>query len=93
MWQLEFANNVFIGQGAKLGPTEICWDSSEGKFVLDEDKCLNDADEADYDYEIGDETSDSDCELDAFTAEDLSLCGPVFHDDNRYTFRKRARNS
>jgi hypothetical protein len=92
MWQLEFANNVFIGQGAKLGPTEICWDSSEGKFVLDEDKCLNDADEADYDYEIGDETSDSDCELDAFTAEDLSLCGPV-HDDNRYTFRKRARNS
>jgi hypothetical protein len=65
----------------QLWPTEICWDSSESKFELDDYTCLNDADEKDNDYELGDETSD------------LSLCGPVVHDDNRYTFRKRARNT
>ncbi len=93
MWQLEFANNVFIGPGAKLGPTEICWGSSESKFVFGEHTCLHDVDDHDNDYELVDDTSDSDDELDAFTADDLSLCGGVVHDDYRYTFRKRARNT
>jgi hypothetical protein len=33
MWQLEFANNIFIAKAGILGPTQICWDSVASTFV------------------------------------------------------------
>jgi hypothetical protein len=93
MWQLEFANNVFIAKSGILGPTEICWDSAESRFVLDEHTSNNDVDDEDDGYVSGDADSGSDAELDMFTADDLTLCHAVIHDRNRYIFRKRVLNT
>jgi hypothetical protein len=91
MWQLEFANNLFIGKGAVLGPTQICWDNSASTFVLDGDRISDDEDNDDEDYEVGDDSSCSDGDLDAFCVEDLTLSNSnVIDEQTRYAFRKRA---
>jgi hypothetical protein len=33
MWQLGFANNIFIGKGGVLGPSEVEWDANAGCFM------------------------------------------------------------
>ncbi len=91
MWQLEFANNLFIAKGGILGPTQIRWDSLESTFVLDADILNDDEDNNDEDYQGADDASGSDDDLDAFTAEDMTLCDSTVNDvEARHSFRKRA---
>jgi hypothetical protein len=93
MWQLEFANNLFIGKGGMLGTTEICWDSSTASFMTDDDVAIdeNQADNDDYEYVY--DTSDTDSDIDAtLTPEDLGLCLPLCDEITRYSFRKRPHD-
>ena len=78
MWQLEFANNLFIAEGCKLGPSEIAWDASAACFVdlPCEDNVVCDSGD-DGDFSGGSGSSDSDSELEAYTCEDESLCAAV----------------
>jgi hypothetical protein len=89
MWQLGFANNLFVGKGELLGPSEINWDSASGSFIAKEE--LGDADDDnDDDFDYDSEATDSDCDLDELTPEDLSICDTeVNDDDGRYAMRKR----
>ncbi len=91
MWQLEFANNLFIAKGGILGPTQIRWDNLTSTFVLDADILNDEEDNDDKDYQGSDDASGSDGDLDAFTAEDMTLCNSTVNDEEaRYSFRKRA---
>jgi hypothetical protein len=89
MWQLGFANYLFVGKGGLLGPSEINWDSASGSFIGKEE--LGDADDDnDDDFDYASENTDSDCDLDELTPEDLSICDTeVIDDDGRYAMRKR----
>ena len=93
MWQLEFANNLFIGKGGVLGPTEICWDSTAACFIGNDVIETIEVDDDGEEYTCDSDYSDSDSDLDApFTSEDLSLCGEASFEDASYPNRKRRLN-
>jgi hypothetical protein len=56
MWQLDFANDLFIAKGGTLGKPEICYDVATEiwKYMSDEE---DDTDDDRYSY---DEDSESD---------------------------------
>ncbi len=90
MWQLEFANQLFIANGGTLGPSEVIFDPHEQiwEYVSD-----NDAEEDDDQYSITSVTSstESDCDLEDFLPEDASQCVYTADEDEirRYSMRKR----
>jgi hypothetical protein len=93
MWQLEFANNLFIGKGDMLGTTEICWDSSTASFITDDDVAIEENQAENDDYEYVYDTSDTDSDIDAgLTPDDLGLCLPLCDEVTRYSFRKRPHD-
>jgi hypothetical protein len=53
MWQLGFANNLFVGKGGLLGPSEITWDSASRRFIAKEELVEADDDnDDDFNYAI-----------------------------------------
>ena len=93
MWQLGFANNLFISKGGVLGPCEVEWDANGGCFMPTEDQlapnllCISDDDE---DYSASDASFDSDSDdLDEFTEEDYALCGRIPAHEGRRPLRTR----
>ena len=91
MWQLGYANNLFIGKQEVLGPTEIVWDVTTSSFVLDTDSVTHDDDDED-DYCYDSEASDSDSDCDSpLTPDENSMCVELTNEESRYTFRKRGR--
>ena len=93
MWQLEFANNLFIGKGGVLGPTEICWDSTAACFIANDVIETIEIEDDGEEYICVSDDSDSDSDIDApFTSEDLSLCEEASYEDAPYTNRKRRLN-
>jgi hypothetical protein len=91
MWQLGFANNLFIAKGGVLGPCEVTWDSDSACFIpngdIDHD-ADTDLDELYSDSDNGDETDSED--LDTFTPEDLQLCDNGENNFSCLTTRCRA---
>jgi hypothetical protein len=93
MWQLQFANNLFIGHGGVLGPTEISWDSTTSSFIPKEDIYMGAEVDEDDDYECTSDCSDTDSDLDALpTREELALCDALSDGMDRITPRKRRYN-
>jgi hypothetical protein len=62
MWQLGYANNLFIGKQEVLGPTEIVWHVPTSSFVIGTESVTHDEDDED-DYYYRSEASDSDSDL------------------------------
>ena len=89
MWQLEFANNLFIVNGGKLGPSQIAWDPLTACFIPSEEKDVFDADD-DEDFSCGSGSSDSESDFDVFTPEDLAICVPGSNHELPLVSRKRA---
>ena len=96
MWQLGFANNLFISKGGVLGPCEVEWDANGGCFMPTENQlaphllCISDDDE---DYSASDASFDSDSDdLDEFTEEDYALCGRIPAHEGRRPLRTRPHS-
>ena len=92
MWQLEFANNLFITKGGKLGPSEIAWDPMNACFLPSEENEVFDSDDDD-EYTCGSDSSDCESDLDVFTPEDFDMCVPGIDHDNSSVSRKRAHTA
>jgi hypothetical protein len=92
MWQLGFANNLFIGKGGVLGPSEVEWDANAGCFMPSDQQfatheVCSDEDEL---YSASDTSLDSDSEdLDQFTPEDYDVCARVSETEVARILRKR----
>jgi hypothetical protein len=87
MWQLEYANDLFIDKGGALGKSEICYDVDAEIWEYNSE-VADDADENQYcsdDHDSSDGDSDSD--LEAFTLEDTELCCFAGSEDKRYGLR------
>jgi hypothetical protein len=89
MWQLDYANDLFVDKGGTLGKSEICYDVQAAIWEYNEDVAddLEDDQYCSDDEDFSDDDSDS--ELEAFTMEDTELCifdGPA---DTRYGLRER----
>ena len=77
MWQLGFAQNLFIDKGGVLGPSEISWDPDSASFISKDDHASHSDDDEDSLYYASDATSDTDSDnLDVLTPEELSMCRP-----------------
>jgi hypothetical protein len=74
MWQLDFANDLFIPKGGALGVSKICYDPNEELWEYASDK-ESDSDDG---YSSSDDTQvsadDSDSDLEPFTPDDEHLC-------------------
>jgi hypothetical protein len=87
MWQLGFANNLFIANGGVLGPSEVTWDGDTGSFIYKEEIEVADDDEL---YCVSDNSSDGDSdEIDDFTEEDYEVCGTACQNHEGRNLRKR----
>jgi hypothetical protein len=70
MWQLEYANDLFIETRGTLGKSEICYDVDAEIWEYNSD-VSDDADEDQYcSDDHGFSQGDSDSDLEAFTIED-----------------------
>jgi hypothetical protein len=91
MWQLDYANELFMASGGPLGKPEICYDANTELWEYNSD-AENDSDDDRYSSEDSyscDDTSDSD--LDSILPEEQQECDFVaVEDGSRYSFRKRT---
>ena len=91
MWQLDYANELFMASGGPLGKPEICYDANTELWEYNSD-AENDSDDDRYSSEDSyscDDTSDSD--LDDILPEEQQECDFVaVEDGSRYSFRKRT---
>ncbi len=89
MWQLDYANDLFIGNGSALGKSEISYDVDAEIWEYDsEDE--HDADDDQYCSEKSDSADDeSDSDLEPFSPEDDEQCIFVGFSDARYGLRER----
>ncbi len=71
MWQLDFANDLFISKGGALGKTEVCYDvnSEIWEYISDTEEDDEDDPYSCEEIESGDENS-SDSDLEAIIHED-----------------------
>jgi hypothetical protein len=77
MWQLGFAQNLFIDKGGILGPSEISWDPDSASFIGKDDNASHSDSDDESLYCASDATSDTDSDnLDVLTPEELSMCRP-----------------
>ena len=90
MWQLDFANDLFIAKGGTLGKPEICYDveTEIWEYMSDEEHDTDDDHYSCDDIDISDDDSESD--LEPFTPEDYDLCVYAGVDLNRYGLRERS---
>ena len=92
MWQLGFANNLFIANGGVLGPSEVKWDGDAGCFIPKEEPEVLDDSEDDELYSVSDVCSDTDSDvINDFTAEDFAVCATTTacHNQEGRNLRKR----
>jgi hypothetical protein len=91
MWQLEFANQLFVAQGGVLGPSELTFNPHEDIWEYAADM---DNDDSDDEYSITSVSSgpESDSDLEDFLPEDAMQCSYTADEDEvrRYTMRKRT---
>jgi hypothetical protein len=89
MWQLDFANDLFISKGGALGKTEICYDvhSEIWEYVSDGEDDDEDDQYSCEEISSGDEDSDSD--LEPFTPDDEVQCVYEGVEDTHYKLRTR----
>jgi hypothetical protein len=87
MWQLGFANNLFIANGGVLGPSEVTWDAESRSFIPKEENEVEDDDElyCESDISSGEDSDD----IEAFTVEDFEVCGTASHNNEVRNLRKR----
>jgi hypothetical protein len=92
MWQLGFANNLFIANGGVLGPSEVKWDADAGCFIAKEQPNLEDDSDNDELYSVSDDCSDTDSDvINDFTVEDIAVCATTTacHNHEGRNLRKR----
>jgi hypothetical protein len=92
MWQLDYANQLFIAGGSLLGPSEICYDVNTElwEYKSDAETEIDDEQYSVEEYNSSEETSDSESDLDSYCEEEqLSFDFATFDDGTRYNFRKR----
>jgi hypothetical protein len=92
MWQLEFANDLFIDKGGTLGAPEICYDVTTDIW---EYKMENAADKDDDPYsseDIDGDEDDSDSELEACIPKDELDVFFLEPSASRYGLRERPVN-
>ena len=90
MWQLDYANDLFVAKGGTLGKEEICYDvdaeiweyKSNVEKDEDDDQYCSDDDQASDD--------DSGSDLEPFTLEDTEQCTFECSGDTRYDLHTRA---
>jgi hypothetical protein len=90
MWQLDYANDLFVAKGGTLGKQEICYDVDAEIWEYNSDV---ESEGDDDQYCIEDNLScddESGSDLDAFTLEDAQQCTYEGVDDSRYRLRDRA---
>jgi hypothetical protein len=89
MWQLDFANQLFIPKGCALGDPQIVYDANAEMWEYDPEYA-SDSDDGRYscgDIASCDEESDSDLEG-VITEEELQCCAFAGTEgDKRFTFR------
>jgi hypothetical protein len=89
MWQLNYANDLFIGKSSVLGKSEISYDVEGEIWEYDSDDDL-DADDDPYCSDLSEsEAESSDSDLEPFTPEDDEQCVFVGYSDSRYGLRER----
>jgi hypothetical protein len=90
MWQLDYANDLFVAKGGTLGKEEICYDVDAEIWDYNSDV----EDEGDDDEYCSDDNQSSDddsgSDLDPFTLEDAEQCKYEGVVDARYDLRERA---
>jgi hypothetical protein len=91
MWQLDYANDLFIAKAGTLGKPEICYDvdAEIWEYISDDEDDSDDDQYSSEDKESSDEDSDSD--LEAYTLEDAEQCTFKVEglEDKRYGLRAR----
>jgi hypothetical protein len=91
MWQLDYANDLFIAKAGTLGKPEICYDvdAEIWEYISDDEDDSDDDQYSSEDKESSDEDSDSD--LEAYTLEDVEQCTFEVEgvEDKRYGLRAR----
>jgi hypothetical protein len=92
MWQLGFANNLFINNVGVLGPSEVKWDPDAGCFIPQEEPQAEDDSDSDELFSGSDVSSDTDSDIICdFTTEDFAVCATatVYNNHVGRTLRKR----
>jgi hypothetical protein len=93
MWQLGFAQNLFIAKGGCLGTSEICWDADTSSFVENVDMQHDDESDDDVLFNASDDSGDSDSDdIDVLTPDDLLLCNTEYIHVEGRNLRKRPFN-
>jgi hypothetical protein len=91
MWQLEMANQLFIANGGKLGPSQITYDVDQEiwQYVNPDD---DDSDDDEFSITSVSSGSDTESDLDDFLPEEISHCVldvTAECEVNGYSIRKR----
>jgi hypothetical protein len=93
MWQLGFAQNLFIAKGGCLGTSEICWDADTSSFVENVDMQHDDESDDDVLFNASDDSGDSDSDdIEVLTPDDLLLCNTEYIHVEGRNLRKRPFN-
>jgi hypothetical protein len=89
MWQLHFADDLFVDKGAKLGKSEISYDVDAEIWAYNSDDIV-DQDDDEYSSDESESSDDgSDSDLEPFTPEDAEQCVFTGVADTRYGMRER----
>ena len=89
MWQLHFADDLFVDKGAKLGKSEISYDVDAEIWAYNSDDIV-DLDDDEYSSDESESSDDgSDSDLEPFTPEDDEQCVFTGVADTRYGMRAR----
>jgi hypothetical protein len=91
MWQLKMANQLFIANGGKLGPSQITYDVDQEiwQYVNPDD---DESDDDEFSITSVSSGSDTESDLDDFLPEEISHCVLDVTDEcevNGYSMRKR----
>ena len=70
MWQLDFANDLFIDKGGTLGPPEICYDVNKEIWEYKMEHAVDVDDDPYSSDDLDSDEDDSDSDLDACISED-----------------------
>ena len=70
MWQLDFANDLFIDKGGTLGPPEICYDVNKEIWEYKMEHAVDVDDDPYSSDDLDSDEDDSDSDLDASISED-----------------------
>ena len=94
MWQLDFANDLFIHKGSALGESKISYDPNVElwDYMSDNESDSDDGSVFGDDINASEDEDESDSDLEPFTPDDALQCVYDFHDEARkQSLRKRPR--